>query len=195
MSLFKRREKQWTRQPGEIAARIDADEVRRRWLNPPFVVRDGSVSPLFVDDRVEGRLQAARYDVDDPLGHWAHGDTATRIVMVDSGGRSLEMAVDGLESEDRVGLETKLTHLGERDALAELARLEASRSLSPDQLPVLPRNAVPPWHRHFWSATARKGEAWQSCTRRCSGNSRQSVRRAATAPIGSSGFSSECWPC
>lgn len=53
---------------------------------------------------------------------------------IEAEGKRAEIESGRLQSLDQVSLATKLAHLGDAEALAELARIEASRSLSPDQL-------------------------------------------------------------
>jgi regulator of protease activity HflC (stomatin/prohibitin superfamily) len=108
MALWKSRINEWRRQEDEIAKRIDADEVRREWMNRPFQVGEGSVSLLFVEGRLEGRLVPGRYDVDGPLSRWKEGDTATTIVMIDTCGLVFELPFEGLVTKEHVPVSVRV---------------------------------------------------------------------------------------
>lgn len=102
---------QWRRQPGEIAVRIEADDVKRECTNRPFVVYDGTVALIFRQGRLLGRLAAGKHDIDGPVRKWFVGDDPTVLVLTDDGDITLDAPVTGLYSQENIdlGVDLRLT--------------------------------------------------------------------------------------
>jgi len=101
----------WERQPGDIAIRIEAEDVRRIFFDRPFVVQEGTVALVFSKGAYAGRLEYGEHDLDGSLRKWLVRDDPTVFVVVDEGDLALDVRVAGLSSREHhaVDLDLRLT--------------------------------------------------------------------------------------
>jgi len=104
MSFFKKNPTRWERKPGDIASRIEADDVKRIWLNRPFIVQEGTAALLFSKGALLGTVEAGEHDIDGVIRRFFHGDDPTTLLIIDDGEFPLDTTIDGLYSSEQVGL-------------------------------------------------------------------------------------------
>lgn len=102
MGLFGKKPTTWERKPGDIASRIEADDVKRIWFNRPFIVQDGTAALMFSKGRLMGRVEAGEHDIDGILRRFFYGDDPTTLVIIDDGEMPLDCLIDGLYSRDQI---------------------------------------------------------------------------------------------
>lgn len=100
--------KQWRREPGDIASRVEAADVKRDCVNHPFVVYDGTIALLIQQGRLLGELAAGKHDLDGPLRKWLIGDDPTVLILTDAGDIVVDASVTGLYSVENIGLDVDL---------------------------------------------------------------------------------------
>lgn len=111
MSWFTRsKPDRWEREPGEIARRIESEDVRRRWLNRPFSVFPGTEALVFArSGRFVGRLSGDKINLDGPLAQWFDPASPTTLIIVDAGDLVLEnIPVPGLYAAEGVAVDAEL---------------------------------------------------------------------------------------
>ncbi|TVQ56375.1 MAG: SPFH domain-containing protein [Phycisphaerales bacterium] len=102
MGWFSRKSDRWERQPGDIATRIESQNVKRDFINRPFVVYDGTVALVFTEGRLVGHLASGKHDIDGPFRKWLAGDTPTTLVIVDDGDITVDFDITGLYSRENI---------------------------------------------------------------------------------------------
>ncbi|MCA9311729.1 MAG: hypothetical protein KDA21_11025 [Phycisphaerales bacterium] len=108
MGLFGKKPTTWERKAGDIASRIEAADVKRIWLNRPFIVKDGTAAVMFSKGRLLGRVHSGEHDIDGILRRFFHGEDPTTLVIIDDGEFPLDGAVDGLYSREQIALKATL---------------------------------------------------------------------------------------
>lgn len=104
MGIFGRKPTTWERKPGDIASRVESQDVKRIWLNRPFIVQEGTAALMFSKGRLLGRVEAGEYDIDGILRRFFCGDDPTTLVVIDDGEMPLDCAINGLYSKDQIDL-------------------------------------------------------------------------------------------
>lgn len=104
MGMFGKKPTMWERKPGDIASRIEANDVKRIWFNRPFIVQDGTAALMFSKGRLLGRVEAGEYDIDGILRRFFYGEDPTTLVIIDDGEMPLDSSIDGLYSSDQIAL-------------------------------------------------------------------------------------------
>lgn len=100
----------WTRQPGELARRIEAKAVAAGFLKArrPFTVQDGVRGLLMSQGRLIGELPSGTHDVDGPfrqLLNLLSGEGPTVLLLVDEGDITVDASVGGLTSREGIAAE------------------------------------------------------------------------------------------
>ncbi len=108
MGWFSSKSDRWTREPGDIATRIESQDVKSHLGNRPFVVYDGTVALLFQKGRLLGKLTSGKHDIDGAIRRYVVGEQPTTQVIVDDGDISLEVDVQSLMSEEDIALDKHL---------------------------------------------------------------------------------------
>lgn len=107
MGLFNRTPQQagqWRREDGDIAVRIESQDVRRDFVNRPFIVYHGTVALVFSKGALLDRVAAGEYDIDGPARKWLVGDDPTVLVLTEAGDISLDVQAPGFQSADGIPL-------------------------------------------------------------------------------------------
>lgn len=104
---------QWTRQPGELARRIEAKDVTAGFLKvrKPFIVQDGVRALLMTRGRLVGTLPSGQHDVDGPFKQVLNllsGEGPTVLLLVDEGDITLDTMVKGLSSREGIAGEARV---------------------------------------------------------------------------------------
>ncbi len=108
MGWFTKKSDQWERRPGEVAVRIGAEDVKRDFLNKPFVVWDGTAALVFTDGVMVGRLAAGKHDIDGTLRSWLTGGQQTTLIIADDGDIAAEFEITGLSSREHHAVQAKV---------------------------------------------------------------------------------------
>jgi hypothetical protein len=104
MSFFKKDPTTWERKSGDIASRIVADDVKRIWFNRPFIVQEGTAALMFSKGQLLGSVGPGEHDIDGVLRRFFHGDDPTTLLIIDDGEMPLGTTIDGLYSNEQIGL-------------------------------------------------------------------------------------------
>lgn len=94
----------WERKPGDLASRIEADDVKSIWFNKPFIVQEGTAALMFSKGKLLGRVEAGEHDIDGFLRRWFTGEAPTTLVIIDDGEFPADFTVDGLCSREQITL-------------------------------------------------------------------------------------------
>lgn len=94
----------WERKPGELASRIEADDVKTFWFQRPFIVQEGTAALMFSKGKLLGRVEPGEHDIDGVLRRWFTGDSPTTLLMIDDGEFTVDCAIDGLYSREQIAL-------------------------------------------------------------------------------------------
>jgi len=108
MGWFTKKTDRWERRPGELATRIEAEDVRRDFLNKPFTVWDGTAALVFTDGVMVGRLASGKHDIDGPLRSWLTGGQQTTLIIADDGDIASEFEIAGLSSREHHAVQAKV---------------------------------------------------------------------------------------
>lgn len=98
----------WDREPGDIATRIEAKDVRQIFVDRPFIVQEGTVALVFSKGAFVGRVEHGEHNIDGSLRKWLVRDDPTVFIVVDEGDLTFEFTIAGLSSREHHEVEIAL---------------------------------------------------------------------------------------